>query len=149
MKKKLCIILILFLCLAAVFLISKRKLHPPVENDFLLLAESIQNSACAKFECNNSAQKENPLFITSEIRTISMTFSSLDLVESDIEISEWNYRITFNCSELFLGSKEQEIVVEVGGSALSINGKSYTTPEGVPFSKVLELIASKYTYFKN
>lgn len=80
---------------------------------------------------------------------LSNPFSSLDLIESDIPVTDWIYRITFNCAELFQNNKNYEIVVLIGDNAMSIDGESYCTPENVPFESVVELFASKYQYFMN
>ncbi len=100
--------------------------------------------ACnAKFEFCKS--DDCIIYITSEIKTLSNTFLSLVLETSDIPVSEWIYRITFNCAELT--KNDQEIVVLIGDKAMSINGVSYSTPKNVPFESVVDLFASKYKYF--
>lgn len=103
----------------------------------------IGEAACAKLEYSES--KESKLFITSEIKTLSNVFLSLDIVNSDTPVSEWIYRITFNCVELSLD--DQEIVVLIGPNAMSINGENYSTPENIPFEIVVNIFASKYEYF--
>lgn len=107
------------------------------------LIDKIAEAPCAKFESCNSNDK--CLFITSEIKTLSDAFSSLDIVNSEKPVSDWIYRITFNCKELTMDG--QEIVVLIGTEAMSINGESCCTPEGVPFESVVELFESKYNYF--
>lgn len=103
----------------------------------------IGDATCAKFEYSRS--KNNSLFITSEIKTLSNVFLSLDIVDSEKTVSDWIYRITFNCKELTLG--EQEIVVLIGADAMSINGENYCTPENIPFESVVDIFDSKYEYF--
>lgn len=103
----------------------------------------IGEATCAKFEYNSS--KDESLFVTSEIKTLSNVFLSLDIVNSEKTVSDWIYRITFNCEELTLG--EQEIVVLIGANAMSINGENYCTPENVPFENVVNIFDSKYEYF--
>ena len=76
---------------------------------------------------------------------MSNAFLSLNIVNSEKNVSDWIYRITFNCKELVIDG--QEIVVLIGTDAMSINGESYCTPEGVPFESVVELFDSKYKYF--
>lgn len=107
------------------------------------MIDRIGEVACAKFEYSDS--KDNGILITSEIKTLSNIFLSLDLVESDKTVSDWIYRITFNCKELMTDG--QEIVVLIGDDAMSINGETYCTREGVSFEKVIEIFASKYKYF--
>lgn len=103
----------------------------------------IGESPCAKFEYSGS--KDGTLFITSEIKTLSNTFLSIDLEKSDRTVSDWIYRITFNCRELVIGG--QEIVVLIGPNTMSINGETYCTPENVPFKGIVELFDSKYKFF--
>lgn len=145
MKKKyiLCVIPISILLIATVWCLiinfrPKQKESP---------IQKIGESPCAKFECRNS--KEDGILISSEIFLLSNTFSSLDLVESEIPVTDWLYRITFNCAELFQNNRDNEIVVLIGDNAMSIDGKSYCTPEDVPFESVVELFDSKYKYFAN
>lgn len=106
--------------------------------------EKISSATCAKFESRASTQE---IFITSEIFILSQTFSSLDLVETRQEPSDWIWRITFNCSELRLD--DTEIIVEISDESLSVNGKMYTTPEEVPFSHILDLMDGKFAYFSS
>lgn len=105
--------------------------------------DRIGEAACAKLEYSGLNGKE--LLITSEIKTLSNVFLSLDIVNSDKPVSEWIYRITFNCEELSLNS--EEIVVLIGSSSMSINGENYSTPENIPFENVVDIFASKYEYF--
>lgn len=105
--------------------------------------DRIGEAACAKLEYSGPNGKE--LLITSEIKTLSNVFLSLDIVNSDKPVSEWIYRITFNCEELSLNS--EEIVVLIGSSSMSINGENYSTPENIPFENVVDIFASKYEYF--
>lgn len=107
------------------------------------LIDEIAEAPCAKFESCDPNDK--CLFITSEIKTLSNDFSSLNIVNSDKPVSDWIYRITFNCKELVIDG--QEIVILIGTDAMSINGECYCTPEGVPFESVVELFDSKYKYF--
>lgn len=107
------------------------------------LIDKIAEAPCAKFESCDPNDK--CLFITSEIKTLSDAFSSLNIVDSEKSVSDWIYRITFNCNELVVDG--EEIVVLIGTDAMSINGESYCTPEGVPFESVVELFESKYNYF--
>lgn len=112
------------------------------EQDVSLISK-IGEASNAKFEYCES--DDCMIFITSEIKTLSNAFLSLDLVTSDISVSEWIYRITFNCAELT--KNDQEIVVLIGDKAMSINGVSYSTPKNVSFESVVDLFASKYKYF--
>lgn len=103
----------------------------------------IGEALCAKFEYSGS--KDSSLFITSEIKTLTNAFLSIDIVKSEKTVSDWIYRITFNCKELTIGG--QEIVVLIGANAMSINGETYCTPEGIPFESVVNIFDSKYEYF--
>ena len=104
--------------------------------------EEIQRSPCAKFEYRDSGA--DGIFVTGEIFGLTSYFPSVILEESSEEITDWIYRITFNCSEIYTG--DDEIVVLIGENGLSINGTAYTTPGGAPFSSVVETIAAKYEY---
>lgn len=112
------------------------------EQDVSLIGK-IAEAPCAKFE--RCPPNDKCIFITSEIKTLSNAFLSLNIVNSEKNVSDWIYRITFNCKELVIDG--QEIVVLIGTDAMSINGESYCTPEGVPFESVVELFDSKYKYF--
>ena len=116
---------------------SLRKAFQPEQKESLI--QQIGVSPCAKFEYCESTAKD--IFITSEVLLLSEAFLSIDLVESDIPVTEWIYHITFNCSEI--SPEYQEIVVLIGERAMSINGKSYCTPENIPFEGVVNLFASK------
>ena len=105
--------------------------------------EEIQASQCAKFECYENAQEI--IYITSEIRTISTSGSSLYIVKGGEPIGQWLYRITFNCNEINLNGKE--IVLVVGSDSMSINGELYTSPEGVSFERIISFFEAKYEYF--
>jgi len=107
------------------------------------LFTKIGEASCAKFESSNP--KDNSLFITSEIKTLSNAFLSLDIVNSENTVTDWIYRITFNCTELTTGG--QEIVVLIGANAMSINGENYCTPDNIPFESVVDIFDSKYEYF--
>lgn len=115
--------------------------HSGETNEKSVMSE-IENAVCAKFESHDTV-----VYITSEMRIISTTFSSLDLVESGGEVSEWLWKITFNCNEIAPDSKE--IIVEIGQTAISINGVVYTTPNDVPFEKILDIIRAKFEYFNS
>lgn len=103
----------------------------------------IGEATCAKFEYSRS--KDKSFFVTSEIKTLSNVFLSLDIVNSEKTVSDWIYRITFNCEELTLG--EQEIVVLIGANAMSINGENYCTSENISFESVVDIFDSKWEYF--
>ena len=105
--------------------------------------DQIGAAACAKFEFCGA--QDSGVLITSEIKALSNTFLSLDLVACDKPVSTWLYRITFNFEEIYLGN--HEIVVLIGTDAMSIDGEGYCTPEGVPFDRVVEIFAAKYAYF--
>ena len=104
--------------------------------------EEIQRSPCAKFEYRDS--ETDGIFVTGEISSLSSYFPSVILEETSDVITDWIYRITFNCKEIYTGG--DEIVVLVAENGLSINGTAYTTPEGTPFSDVVDAIAAKYKY---
>ena len=105
--------------------------------------DEIQASQCAKFECNENANEV--VYITSEIRTISASVSSLDLVKGGKSIDKWLYRITFNCNEISING--HEIVVVIGPDSMSINGELYTSPGGVSFESIVSFFEAKYKYF--
>ncbi len=126
--------------LLIVAILNHRKKHDPGSGSF----EEILWAPCAKFE---SRDVEDGIYITSEIRTISVSFASLDLIKCDKPIDQWLYRITFNCNEI--NPNGQEIVVIVGSESLSIDGELYTTPDGVPFKSVVEFFTEKYNYFRS
>ena len=109
--------------------------------------DEIYDSPCAKFEYVD--EKEQVIFITSEIKTLSGAFKSLVLIQSNKKQDSegWIYRITFNCHEKMINA--DEIVVLIGTDGMSVNGKNYCTPETVPFAKVMDVFESKYRYFKN
>jgi|GEM_PF-6694821 len=134
------IVLALILLLALGWSIRKGQQEEKDED----MISKIFDSPAAKFEYAGS---DEVIYITSDIKTLSNTFASLDVIESKQPVSEWIYRITFNCKELVTNG--EEIVVLIGSESLSINGENYSTPEGVPFENVVELFASKYNYFVN
>lgn len=70
----------------------------------------------------------------------------LGLVECDIPVSDWQYRVTYNCNEICTNC--QEIVVLVGDGSLSIDGVLYTSKPELPFQKVLEYFRDKYAYYR-
>lgn len=67
------------------------------------------------------------------------------MVECDIPVSDWQYRVTYNCNEICPTC--QEIVVLVGDRSLSIDGVLYTSKPELPFEKVLEYFRDKYAYY--
>ena len=109
--------------------------------------DKINNSPCAKFE--SAEDKGRNIIITSEIKTLSEAFMSLDLVESNekLNLEQWIFKITFNCREKMINGSE--IVVLIGNNGMSINDINFVTHETVPFEKVVELFKSKYQYFKS
>lgn len=141
MRKALLTCFIILLCFLSVLGWNlKKELHS--EDDISPISK-IGEAVCAKFECNGNSMDE--IFITSEIKTLSNVFSSLDIEKVDKTVSEWVYRITFNCTELYPDA--QEIVVLIGNDAMLINGESYSTPETVPFKSVVDIFDSKYKFF--
>ena len=130
-------VLIFWVLIIATGLVYCQKSDPDSD-----IFEEILWASCAKFE---SWDTESSIYITSEIRTISASASSLMLIKCDKQIDQWLYRITSNCREITISG--HEIVVMVGPESLSINGELYTTPDGVPFEKVVEYFAAKYKYF--
>lgn len=104
--------------------------------------EEIQRSPCAKFEYRDS--ETDGIFVTGEIFGLTSYFPSVILEESGEAVTDWIYRITFNCKEIYAG--DDEIVVLIGENGLSINGTACTTPVGTPFSSVVDAIAAKYQY---
>lgn len=119
--------------LSAVYIVSHRE--KPLSHSEQVKAE-IYNSPCAKFETPDSQ-----LYVTGEILTLKGYFSSVMLIESNEEVTDWRYRITFNCNEIAVNARE--IVVLVGDNAMSIDGVSYTTPG---YSDLVETVRSKYDY---
>ena len=104
--------------------------------------EEIQRSPCAKFEYRDSGT--DGIFVTGEISGLTSYFLSVILEEGGEPVTDWIYRITFNCKEIYTG--DDEIVVLIGEKGLSINGTAYTTPREVSFSSVVDAIAAKYQY---
>lgn len=135
------IICCLFAVILMIPLISacQGKEKPPEGPVFM---EEIQRSPCAKFEYRDSGT--DGIFVTGEISGLTSYFPSLILEETGEAVTDWIYRITFNCKEMYSG--DDEIVVLIGENGLSINGTAYTTPEGASFSGVVEAMAGKYKY---
>ena len=139
MKKLIYLLIIIALLLfIALWTVSFQTNDEPLPSSII----EILDSNSAKLEYFRS---DKPIFITSEIRSISQTFGSLDLVQSEVAVGTWIYKITFNPSEIVIGGNE--IVVLVGSKSMSINDMIYSTPPEVPFDKVVDIFQSKYEYF--
>jgi len=124
------------------FIISKEH-H---SNSEVSTINKIVDAPCAKFEMNGNS--DNVVFVSSEIKTLTNVFATLDIVKTDNEVSsDWIYRITFNCDEL--SPAEEEIIVLIGPDVMLINGEKYGTPNNVPFESIVDLFASKYEYFSS
>lgn len=104
--------------------------------------EKIWHSPAAKFEYRNS--ETDGIIVSGEILGLTSYFASVLLEETDEEVTDWIYRITFNCKEMCINM--EEIVVLIGENALSVDGTAYTTPEGASFSGVVDAMAAKYKY---
>ena len=106
---------------------------------------NVGDSYCAKFEY---ADEENGGYkiVTSEIKTLSLFFDNIILVETDETFSEdWIYRITFNWNKIAVDSTE--IVILIRANTMSIDSINYTTEDGVSFSRVVDVVTSKYVKF--
>ena len=145
MLKRLLILLIVIALIVAGVLIYKALTKEPVGEQYPPGIEAILRTVAARFEINGSP--ERTVFVESEIWTLSSTFGSLILVESDIPVGEWKYRITFNPVSVVKNS--EEIVVLIGENSMSINDNIYSAPEDVPFSAVVEIFDSKFNFFSD
>lgn len=104
--------------------------------------EKIRHSPAAKFEYRDS--KTDGIIVSGEIFGLTSYFTSAIWEETDEAVTDWIYRITFNCKEMCINM--EEVVVLIGENALSIDGTAYTTPEGASFSAVVDAMAAKYKY---
>lgn len=104
--------------------------------------EKIRHSPAAKFEYRDS--ETDGIIVSGEIFGLTSYFTSVLLEETDEAVTDWIYRITFNCKEMCINM--EEIVVLIGENALSVDGTAYTTPEGASFSGVVDAIAAKDQY---
>lgn len=104
--------------------------------------EKIRHSPAAKFEYRDS--ETDGIIVGGEIFGLTSYFASVLLEETDGEVTDWIYRITFNCKEMCINM--EEVVVLIGENALSVDGTAYTTPEGAPFSGVVHAMSAKYKY---
>ena len=107
--------------------------------------EQIEAAICAKFESSEPGSRVF-LFYHAEAMFLAGFVYGLDLVECDIPVSDWQYRVTYNCNEICPTC--QEIVVLVGDRSLSIDGVLYTSKPELPFQKVLEYFRDKYAYYR-
>lgn len=107
--------------------------------------EQIEAATCAKFESSEPGSRELLLY-QAETKPLADFVYGLDLVECDIPVSDWQYRVTYNCNEICTNC--QEIVVLVGDRSLSIDGVLYTSKPELPFQKVLEYFRDKYAYYR-
>ena len=108
-------------------------------------AQTISQSPCAKFEFNGEAD-DGYKVITSETPVLTRFFDNTTLIPLDTPFDEeWIYRITFYWNKI--AKDRPEIIVLVGKESISIDGDTYTTEEGVPFSAVVDDFAGKYKYF--
>lgn len=145
MLKRLLVLLIVIALIVAGVLIYKELTKEPEGEQLPPDLEAITHAVAARFEINGSP--ERTVFVESEIWTLSSTFGSLRLVESDIPVGEWKYRITFNPVSVVKNS--EEIVVLIGENSMSVNGNIYSTPEEVPFSAVVEVFDGTFNFFSN
>ena len=107
--------------------------------------EKIAAATCAKFESSEPGSREL-LRYQAETKPLADFVYGLDLVECDIPVSDWQYRVTYNCNEICTNC--QEIVVLVGDRSLSVDGLLYTSKPELPFQKVLEYFRDKYAYYR-
>ena len=106
---------------------------------------NVGDSYCAKFEY---VDEENGGYkiITSEIKTLSLFFDNIILIETDEAFSdEWIYRITFDWNKVVVNATE--IVILIRADSMSIDSINYTTEEGVDFSQVVDAVTGKYKAF--
>lgn len=130
-------LLLFVLCLFGLYL--KNQYKPQ-----LSWQEQIAAAICAKFESSEPGSRVF-LFYHAEAMFLAGFVYGLDLVECDIPVSDWQYRVTYNCNEICPTC--QEIVVLVGDRSLSIDGVLYTSKPELPFQKVLEYFRDKYAYY--
>lgn len=130
-------LLLFVLCLFGLYL--KNQYKPQ-----LSWQEQIAAAICAKFESSEPGSRVF-LFYHAEAMFLAGFVYGLDLVECDIPVSDWQYRVTYNCNEICPTC--QEIVVLVGDRSLSIDGVLYTSKPELPFEKVLEYFRDKYAYY--
>ena len=94
--------------------------------------EQIAAATCAKFESSEPGSRELLLY-QAETKPLADFVYGLDLVECDIPVSDWQYRVIYNCNEICPTC--QEIVVLVGDRSLSIDGVLYTSKPELPFKR--------------
>ncbi len=116
-----------------------RKINAPEETNVF---DEIYRAGAVKFEYVDAP--DDIIYISSYVSILSYSVCSLDLVRCDEPVGEWIYRITFNCKELVINVHEIELIV--GNNAVSINGESYTTREGVPYEGLIDIFAAKYKW---
>ncbi len=145
MKKRLLILLGVIVFIVLAIQAYKALTKEPVGEQYPPDIEAILRTVAARFEINGSP--ERTVLVISEIWTLSSTFGSLDLVESDIPVGEWKYRITFNPVSVVKNS--EEIIVLIGENSMSINDNIYSTPEEVPFSAVVEIFDGSFNFFSD
>ena len=145
MKKRLLILLGVIVFIVLAIQAYKALTKEPVGEQYPPDIEAILHTVAARFEINGSP--ERTVLVISEIWTLSSTFGSLDLVESDIPVGEWKYRITFNPVSVVKNS--EEIIVLIGENSMSINDNIYSTPEEVTFSAVVEIFDGSFNFFSD
>lgn len=108
--------------------------------------QTFADAPAMKLEYDDSGDIKT-LFLTETyaISGLGNFILSLDLEETDEAISDWSYKITFNCKEWV--PEGTETIVLVGDNALSIDGTSYTTSEGASFPAVADYIEMKCKYY--
>lgn len=131
-------LLLFVLCLFGLYL--KNQYKPQ-----LSWQEQIAAATCAKFESSEPGSRELLLY-QAETKPLADFVYGLDLVECNIPVSDWQYRVTYICNEICTNC--QEIVVPVGDRSLSIDGVLYTSKPELPFQKVLEYFRGKYAYYR-
>ena len=131
-------LLLFVLCLFGLYL--KNQYKPQ-----LSWQEQIAAATCAKFESSEPGSRELLLY-QAEAKLLADFVYGLDLVECDIPVSDWQYRVIYNCNEICPTC--QGIVVLVGDRSLSIDGVLYTSKPELPFQKVLEYFRDKFAYYR-
>lgn len=141
MRKSLPVFVFLLLFVLCLFGLYLKNQYKPQ----LSWQEQIAAASCAKFESSEPDSRVF-LFYWAEGKPLADFVYGLDLVECDIPVSDWQYRVTYNCNEICTNC--QEIVVLVGDRSLSIDGVLYTSKPELPFQKVLECFRDKYASYR-
>jgi len=89
-------------------------------------------------------ETEDPVIAYEPLRSIGELNG---VKESDVELGNIIYRITFNCKEKVANGSE--IIMEIGEKAFTVNGEKFGFSTEEQHAGFLELIGSKYDYYLN